>query len=724
MKLPKEHDGSSAEYAELSDIALQQLRNELGNVKLFIIDEISMVSNSMLLFIHLRLQEIYNSFQKDDGWFGGINILLFGDLLQLPPVTPNCPFVTIPAARVSQIRPSMACDINLWKDLFSYDELTINVRQQSDRSYANILSRIRLGIVDEYDQEELEGRLLHFSTNNDQEGYLQELINQLKSLPTTCVCLFATRNQCAELNRAMLTLLPGEEIILKCKDKFDGRDTLQRQKAQEYLRKLSENNNNTAALEDTLTVKIGCKVMLRRNISSTLVNGSIGTLMEIIKDGMDGSVSKMKIQFGDVEHLLERLDVKFQVYTNVYVVQSQFPVALAYGITIHKSQSLSLECCLMDLGNSIFSAGQTYVALSRVTSLNGLYLVNYDPSKVVVNTQAIYEYNRLRSIYRPDLKEIAITENNSSKRKDIVWWKQGYVEADPIDNSDRAVVSLPGFKNENNNCFANAALQCLLGIASINRNIMLSQDSSLKRLTAQYNNPNNVILNSDEIITDVGFQLGRMQDATEFITLLAQSFPNIRNEIQFTLGEIRRCSNCSYQYEFKYDRPEQHLHEIFNVALPTAAEATSLLRQSSKKNAKTLSMAHLLRHSYAPKLMESFKCCRCDRQNTTTHTITITEAGNVVAIALNIFVYTSNSYSRLPLKLSAVPATTLTIAGSQYKLKSCIFHHGESANAGHYTAYTSVNNGWYFLDDSNVRLKRWPQLARNAYILFYQKVTR
>ena len=91
-----------------------------------------------------------------------------------------------------------------------------------------------------------------------------------------------------------------------------------------------------------------------------------------------------------------------------FVIRKQFPICLSYGITIHKSQGLSLKHAVVKAGNSIFSCGQIYVALSRVTTLNGLHLINYDPSSVKANELAIIEYNRLRTQYRPDLININI----------------------------------------------------------------------------------------------------------------------------------------------------------------------------------------------------------------------------------------------------------------------------------------------------------------------------
>jgi len=85
LQLPVEH-GQIPKYKQLSDHVLKILRAELKNVILFIIDEVSMISNLTLKYIHLRLSEIFDIIDCDDGWFGKKHILLFGDLLQLPPI--------------------------------------------------------------------------------------------------------------------------------------------------------------------------------------------------------------------------------------------------------------------------------------------------------------------------------------------------------------------------------------------------------------------------------------------------------------------------------------------------------------------------------------------------------------------------------------------------------------------------------------------------------------
>ena len=90
---------------------------------------------------------------------------------------------------------------------------------------------------------------------------------------------------------------------------------------------------------------------------------------------------------------------------NFYVYREQFPLILAYAVTIHihKCQGLSLDCAIVDLSDKVFSAGMAYVALSRVRSLAGLHLSAFDPKSIIVSTSCLQEANRLREAYRKDL---------------------------------------------------------------------------------------------------------------------------------------------------------------------------------------------------------------------------------------------------------------------------------------------------------------------------------
>ena len=88
---------------------------------------------------------------------------------------------------------------------------------------------------------------------------------------------------------------------------------------------------------------------------------------------------------------------------NFHIYRKQFPLVLAYAITIHKCQGLSLDCAIIDLSSSIFAPGMAYVALSRIRSLAGVYLNTFNSQSVKVSISCLKEVNRLRQAYRKDL---------------------------------------------------------------------------------------------------------------------------------------------------------------------------------------------------------------------------------------------------------------------------------------------------------------------------------
>jgi hypothetical protein len=218
LQLPVEH-GSTPKYIQLADHVLKILRTDLKNVILIIIDEVSMISNLTLLYIHLRLSEIFDTIDCDDGWFGQKHILLFGDLLQLPPVHKDPAFVQLSNERIRNFLGSLNA-VNLWTTLFDYDELTINMRQQGDGSYRELLSRIRVGLLTKSDCDILEKRKISFKGQSFEER-LDELCNFIENLSSDTVCLLPTCHMCDVLNAAMLSRIASKEILLIAEDEIE-----------------------------------------------------------------------------------------------------------------------------------------------------------------------------------------------------------------------------------------------------------------------------------------------------------------------------------------------------------------------------------------------------------------------------------------------------------------------------------------------------------------------
>ena len=129
LQLPIEHEGRTAGYWRLGKDPLKVMRRSLSLLRLLIIDEVSMLSNLNLAYVHLRLDEIFGR----DEWFGGVNVLFVGDILQLPPVNGAPVFDRITNKAVA-LKLGCMTSVNIWQDTVVFDELTINERQKKDQA--------------------------------------------------------------------------------------------------------------------------------------------------------------------------------------------------------------------------------------------------------------------------------------------------------------------------------------------------------------------------------------------------------------------------------------------------------------------------------------------------------------------------------------------------------------------------------------------------------------
>ena len=403
--LPVEH-GKPADYNRLNQEQLSTIRATLRNVQLLIIDEVSMVSSLLLLYIHLRLTEIIGKNEL----FGGISVVFFADLLQLPPVKGNQPFMNVTSLEVKQ-RVGSIGHVNLWEH-FQYDELTINMRQSGDREYADLLSAVRIGKLSDDHLSLLKQQLIA----KNRRATLPEITDKYQELVhngNAPVILMPKVALCQQLNKAMLNKLNHEIHALPAEDNIETIvSKTQLPKVQKEYNKISEDSTRTAGLEKRLELCVGAKVMLKRNrdVESGLVNGSLGTVIDfsIINRNSQPYVNSIAIQFNNLQSPvnIERESVSFEVLKSVYYTRRQFPVITAFAITVHKSQGLSLETAIVDAGPATFGPGMIYVGLSRVTMLSGLHLIDFDSKKLSCDMKAIKEYNRLRLLYTSHLGEL------------------------------------------------------------------------------------------------------------------------------------------------------------------------------------------------------------------------------------------------------------------------------------------------------------------------------
>uniref|UniRef100_A0A8D8X1S9 ATP-dependent DNA helicase PIF1 n=2 Tax=Cacopsylla melanoneura TaxID=428564 RepID=A0A8D8X1S9_9HEMI len=166
------------------------------------------------------------------------------------------------------------------------------------------------------------------------------------------------------------------------------------------------------------------------------------------------------------------------------------PLTIAYAITVHKCQGISIDSAILDIGQSIFTQGQSYVALSRVTTLKGLHLINFDPLKCEAAEDCIIVYKRLRNIFRQDLPEISLVQSTFPSTKDVKWVdiKDKRVQDQEIVPQTNVAIPIPGFSNTDGvSCCANATVQELFSSKPIIMELLkLQGNPPLKKLAAAY----------------------------------------------------------------------------------------------------------------------------------------------------------------------------------------------------------------------------------------------
>lgn len=340
-----------------------------------IIDEISMMSADLFE----KLNSIGQALRKSARPFGGMQIVALGDFFQLPPVVRDL------GAAAAAAASHLAFNAPSWTDTF---ETTVQLRQivrQTDPVFQELLNSFRVGDVRPDHIDLLKSRM---NLNWD----------DLEIKPTL---LFPRRAEVDQINNANLIALDGESYTyaarteLKTDVTVATRCSLNTPEGQQLI----ERFDNDAPYNSMETLTVGAQVMLIYNKDQDLglVNGSRGVITRFIhndKETDDEKIPLVKFKNG-LELPIRRHT--WEMETLAGVCRSQIPLRLAYAITIHKSQGASLDCALIDCGPSVWEWGQAYVALSRVRSLEGLYMFAFDRRAVKAHPVVKAYYKRLET---------------------------------------------------------------------------------------------------------------------------------------------------------------------------------------------------------------------------------------------------------------------------------------------------------------------------------------
>jgi len=345
-------------------------RNNWRNVDLLIIDEVSMMSEHLIELLDMTAKKC----RKNNRLFGGLQVIFSGDFYQLAPVGDR--------DDESKRTHNFCFESPLFDQLFPNDnKICFNeIFRQTDNTYTKILNQIRVGKISNNSIRTLTERVGKKYTGTDIK-------------PTR---IYPLKKLVHKLNTTSMAKLTGSERKFKIEaapipDMNSFRElniTPNQIKTEiEYLK-------NNVNCDKTLVLKKGAQVMCIVNIdvdgsSASICNGSQGVVEDF--DSITG-YPIVKFRNG-ITRLMKPHSWDSELYPNVSVLQ--VPLILAWAITIHKAQGASIELAEIDVGNSVFACGQTYVALSRVVSLDGLYLTSFNYKKIKVSSKVKKFYSNL-----------------------------------------------------------------------------------------------------------------------------------------------------------------------------------------------------------------------------------------------------------------------------------------------------------------------------------------
>ncbi|MEY2863763.1 MAG: hypothetical protein RLY58_1470 [Pseudomonadota bacterium] len=318
------------------------LRTHLDNAKVLIIDEVSMLHAKQLDAVN----QVLKHFKNNDLAFGGIQVIVAGDFFQLPPV----------GKPEESNRDKFAFMAKAWVEAqFNICYLTEQHRQQ-DNSLNQILNEIRAEAISPQSLQLLRQTEHH-------------------TLDTDITRLFTHNVNVDEINQRQLAILDSKTHVFSAETKGN----------EKMLMTLS----SAVRAPDQLVLKVGAKVMfVKNNPEQGYMNGTLGEVTSFINDDQCGKLPKVKLRDGSSLIVTPETWSIENDAGKALANYTQIPLCLAWAMTVHKSQGMTLEAAEIDLSNT-FEKGQGYVALSRLKHLDGLRLLGFNPLALQLDRLAV-----------------------------------------------------------------------------------------------------------------------------------------------------------------------------------------------------------------------------------------------------------------------------------------------------------------------------------------------
>ena len=305
-----------------------------------IIDEVSMMTPELLD----KLEEIARGIRKNQRPFGNLQVIMVGDMYQLPPIHQG-----------ARDEKHFVFEADTWRKFIKDSVVLRKVHRQSDPVFLKILDEARAGRLSQESVDILETR------RN----------SEWKKLDIKPTLLFTRRADVEQINMSQLQKCKGAEHVFKAKTTQTAAVFTNRMGTEQEMTWAVEKMDKNGSYVPELVLRKGAQVMLLTNmdIEHGLVNGSRG----VVEGFCEGENPYPMVKFRNGEVII----ISPHTWSSEDVVgleRQQIPLRLAYAITIHKAQGATLDCALIDIGDNTFEFGQAYVALSRVKSLECLYI--------------------------------------------------------------------------------------------------------------------------------------------------------------------------------------------------------------------------------------------------------------------------------------------------------------------------------------------------------------
>ena len=348
----------------------------IRSLDLVVIDEISMVRADILDAIDATLRQYRDRTRP----FGGVQMLLIGDMQQLAPVARDEEWQLLqPYYETPYFFSSHALE--------SSDFVTVELQhiyRQSDPLFLDILNEVRTNSIDEASLNILNGRYDPTFVPPKKSGYIR----------------LCTHNRQADaINRKELAALTTPSMTFEAEIEGDFPEL-------------------SYPTEESLELKIGAQVMFVKNDSSMAkeyYNGMIGEVTAFDSEGQihvrctdNNKIIKVGKEKWENTHYILDNDTK-EIFEEIAGTFEQYPLKTAWAITVHKSQGLTFERAIIDVQHS-FAHGQTYVALSRCKSLNGMVLSNPIPRHAIINDVKVEQFTNDPRHSEPDEAHLSLME--------------------------------------------------------------------------------------------------------------------------------------------------------------------------------------------------------------------------------------------------------------------------------------------------------------------------